>query len=476
MRQFPLSLSVIVPVYNEKHLVHASITGLLAVEEHVKSLQIVIVDDRSRDGSWDVVQDFARLPNVVLTRHEVNQGKGAAIRTGLSYCTGDITLVHDADLEYDPRDIPQLLVPFVEAGADAVYGSRYISAAWRRALLFKHSMMNRFLTFLSNLASDLDLTDMETCYKAVKTPLLKSIPLRSNDFRIEVELTLKLAKRRAMVYEVPIRYSPRSYEEGKKIRAKDGLLALAALARFYLVDDIWQRDQYGSHILNELQHARRFNKWMGDTLRPHLGDRILEIGAGVGNLTSQLIPREAYFATDINPNYLAYLDSFRLGKPYLQTGHLDANVAEDYRKYQGRVDTVLLINVLEHLVERDVALKSIFDILPAAGRFIVLVPQHPALYGSLDAAIDHQIRYTRDGLIADMRRAGFEVEKIFDFNRVAVPGWWFNGRVLGRKTFSRFQLKVLETIMPAVARVDPVLPWSGLSLIAVGVKPGPVAL
>ena len=182
---------------------------------------MIAVDDCSTDGSWSVLQQVAAKDSRVrLYRHERNSGKGAAIRTALQHATGDISVVHDADMEYNPGDIPMLLRPFIEEGADAVFGSRYMSAPYRRTLMHRHTMINKTLTAMSNWLTDLNLSDVETCYKAVNTSLLKSIPLRSNDFRFEIELAFKLAKRRARIFEVPIRYLPRSYDEGKKIRAR----------------------------------------------------------------------------------------------------------------------------------------------------------------------------------------------------------------------------------------------------------------
>ena len=159
-------------------------------------------------------------------RHERNGGKGAAIRTALAQATCELTVIHDADLEYHPRDLLRLVRVFVEEEADAVFGSRFAGADARRALFYRHELGNKFLTFLCNLATNLNLTDMETCYKAVRTDLLKSIPIESNDFRLEPELTIKLAKRQARIHEVPISYSGRSYQEGKKIGWRDGLKAL----------------------------------------------------------------------------------------------------------------------------------------------------------------------------------------------------------------------------------------------------------
>jgi SAM-dependent methyltransferase len=347
-----------------------------------------------------------------------------------------------------------------------------MAARYRRALMHKHTLMNQSLTQLANWFTDLNLTDLETCYKLVRTPLFQSIPLRSNDFRIEVELAFKLAKRRARIFEAPIRYMPRSYEEGKKIRARDGVLALYAMAHYFLVDDLYQEDEFGSHMLQEIDRARQFNLWLGDTLRPYLGDRILEIGAGIGTLTNQFIPRDRYICSDINPNYLGYLNSYAIGKPYLEVRHIDVTVDEHFEGLEGTCDTAIISNVLEHVSDEHAALANLHRVLEPGGRVVVLVPQHPALYGSLDAALDHRERYTPEHLTASLERAGFRVEAMTDFNRFSVPGWWLNGKLLKKRTFSRLQLKAIDTLMPVLRRLDKALPWQGQSLIAVGVKAG----
>jgi SAM-dependent methyltransferase len=198
---------------------------------------------------------------------------------------------------------------------------------------------------------------------------------------------------------------------------------------------------------------------------------VLEIGAGIGTLTNELIPRESYLASDINPSYLAYLQSYSIGKPYLAVRHIDAAAPEDFTGLEEEFDTSLMINVLEHVPDEQIALSNIRSALKPGGRAVILVPQHPALYGSLDRALEHRERYTRTSLRQALERADFHVERIFDFNRFSVPGWWFNGKVLRRKTFSRVQLKILQMSMPVLRRLDPILPWGGLSLIAVATKP-----
>jgi len=466
------SLSVLVPVYNERYLAEPSLRRVLALKDDIiHRMEVIVVDDRSTDGSWEILQRIAAEDErVVLLRHERNLGKGAALRTALERATGDISIVHDADLEYNPADIPSLLRPFATEAADAVFGSRYLSSHYRRALMFRHTWLNKALTFVANVFTDLNLSDIETCYKAIRTPLFQSIPLRSDDFRFEIEIAFKLAKRRARIFEAPISYLARSYQEGKKIGHKDSLRALTAILRFWLIDDLYKDDEYGSHILASLEKVRRFNLWMGRTLAPYVGDRVLEVGAGIGTLTNQFIPREFYLASDINPSYLSYLRAYSVGKPYLRVRHIDAGVPGDFAGLDGKFDTVLMINVLEHVPDEQVALDNIRSSLAAGGRAVILVPQHPALYGTLDHALDHRERYTRKSLQEGLERAGFRVEKVFDFNRFSVPGWWFNGKVLRRRTFSRVQLKVLQMTMPMLRRLDRILPWGGLSLIAVAVK------
>jgi glycosyltransferase involved in cell wall biosynthesis len=236
------SLSVLVPVFDEERLVAASLErlALLATSPCLSRVQVIVVDDASRDGTPAVLRRFeAEHPagasprmDWVFLRHERNGGKGQAIRTALALAECEISVIHDADLEYHPKDLLRMVEVFENEDADAVFGSRFAGSDVRRVLLFHHEMGNRFLTFLTNLVTNLNLTDMETCYKAVRTELLKSIPLVSNDFRLEPELTIKLAKRRAKIFEIPISYSGRTYQEGKKINWKDGLRALGAIARF----------------------------------------------------------------------------------------------------------------------------------------------------------------------------------------------------------------------------------------------------
>jgi glycosyltransferase involved in cell wall biosynthesis len=221
------TLAIIVPVFNEQYLVESSLARLtfLADSPLLERIKIIVVDDGSADRTPEALNRF-RLASEhsgrsklewLFLRHDVNQGKAAAIRTALAHADTQLTVIHDADLEYHPQDLLKLVNVFLAEEADAVFGSRFLSSDYRRVLFFRHELGNRFLTLLVNIVSDLNLTDMETCYKMVRTDLLKTIPLVSSRFGIEPEITIKLAKRGARVFEVPIRYAGRSYQEGKKI-------------------------------------------------------------------------------------------------------------------------------------------------------------------------------------------------------------------------------------------------------------------
>jgi glycosyltransferase involved in cell wall biosynthesis len=474
----PITLSVLMPVYNERFLVEESVRRVLAFRHPwVTGINLIVVDDYSSDGTRDILRRLREAhPEITLIEHPQNLGKGAAIRRALSEAKGELSVIHDADLEYYPEDWALMLRPFLESNADAVFGSRLLSSDYRRVLYFWHSVGNHLLTLLSNMMTDLNLTDMETCYKMVRTELLKSIPIRSNDFRIEPELTAKLAKRGAIIYEVPIRYSGRTYREGKKIGLKDGFFALMAILKWKLIDDIYHDDEYGSLILTSLNYVHKFNHWMARFISKDVNSRVCEIGAGLGNLTRYLIPREKYLATDINPHYLAYLRNMSLGQPYLSILSLDLTDREAFCPLEGKFDTVICLNVLEHVADDSTGLKNLYSVLEPGGKAIVLTPQGQWLFSTLDQALEHFKRYSKRDLTLRMREAGFVDIQVRDFNRFGVLGWFLNGRILKRKHFSRIQLKIYNFITPLISRLDRVLPWHGLSVVAVGKKPEKAAV
>src|SRR6476469_2134459 len=283
-------LSILIPVYNERTVVEKSLSLVLSapLPEYMER-ELVIVDDCSTDGTSEILDRMAAgEPRIRLFRQLVNQGKGAAVRTAIQKAQGDFCLVQDADLEYDPSEYMRLLRPLLDGNADAVFGSRYLVSEQTRVLPFWHSMINKGLTLVSNMFCNLNLTDMETCYKVFRTDLLKSVPIRSDRFGFEPEITMKSAKRKFRIYEVPISYHGRTYEEGKKIGWKDGLKALAVIFKFWMIDDLYATT-YGRGVLNNLTGTPQYLSWLAKRLRPHIGDTVLEIGAGIGNLAGRLM-------------------------------------------------------------------------------------------------------------------------------------------------------------------------------------------
>jgi glycosyltransferase involved in cell wall biosynthesis len=228
-----MKLSVIMPVYNERPTIATIIERVLAVG---LADEIIIVDDGSQDGTRDILREIAdQHDNIELHLHDKNQGKGAAVRTGIQVAKGELVLIQDADLEYDPRDYPSLLKPIDEGLADVVYGSRFLGAP-RRVTMFWHMVANKLLTLMTNILYDSILTDMETCYKLFKREIIQDIPLRSKRFEFEPEITAKLLKRKVRIFEVPITFNPREYEEGKKIGLSDAFEAVWALIKYRFVD------------------------------------------------------------------------------------------------------------------------------------------------------------------------------------------------------------------------------------------------
>ena len=470
------TLSVIVPVYNEQFLVEASLARLEVLGESalLQHVQVIVVDDGSSDSSAAAIARFRERVESrndpkfswLFVRHEKNAGKGAAIRTGLCHVSTELVVIHDADLEYHPADLLKMVEVFLYEDADAVFGSRFLSGGYKRALFFRHALGNKLLTFLCDLVCDLNVTDMETCYKMVRANLLKSIPLESSTFDVEPELTIKLAKRGARIFEVPINYSGRTYSEGKKISWRDGFRALGAILRYAVSDRIYTEDESGGEILERLNRAPRFTRWMADVVRPYVGQRVLEIGAGTGNMSVHLMPRTSYWATDVNPLYLDYLLTLRSARPYMRVARTNAMEAESYPRGQA-FDTVVCLNVVEHVQDDVQALRNIWEVLEPGGRGIVLVPNGPGLYGTLDEVLGHFRRYTQEELVRVSETTGFRVEQVLKFNRPGVPAWWLNGRVLHRKTFGLAQIRLLNLLTPLFRLVDSWLPLPPLSIIAI---------
>jgi len=461
-------LSVIVPVFNERLTLRKLLTRVRDVPIRK---QIVLVDDASTDGTGAVITEIEASwgddpeNELVVLRQEQNAGKGAAIRAAIPLVDGDITLIQDADLEYDPAEYPVLIEPIVTRDADVVYGSRFL-AGTRRVLFFRHSLGNKLLTFLSNVCTDLNLTDMETCYKVFRTDVLRSLHLRSNRFGIEPEITAKIARLGCRVYEVPISYHGREYWEGKKIGWKDGFAAIWTILKYSFVDDRDNQDA-GYTTLRRMRRLRRYNEWVWGMMAPHVGDRVLEVGCGVGSFTLFMRTREHLLATDHNERYLAYVRRNFRGAANIEVSKVDWENPDREDLLAHRFDTIVCLNVLEHIERDEEALATFAGLLPAGGRLILQVPALPSIYGEIDRAIGHHRRYERSDLEAKLRRQGFVVEQARYFNTPGILGWYVNSRLLGRTTVPSFQARAMNFLLPWLRFEQRFNPPFGMALLAV---------
>jgi glycosyltransferase involved in cell wall biosynthesis len=467
-----LLLSILIPVYNERTVVERSLTQVLTapLPENMER-ELVIVDDCSTDGTSAILDRIAaEHPSIRLFHKPVNQGKGAAVRTAVEYAKGDFCIVQDADMEYDPAEYPQLLRPLLAGHADAVFGSRYLAGDQLRVLPFWHSMMNKGLTTLSNMFCNLNLTDMETCYKVFRTDLLKSIPIRANRFGFEPEITMKCAKRKLRIYEVPISYHGRTYEEGKKIGWKDGVKALGVILHFWLIDDLYV-EPYGRAFLNNLTGTPQYLSWLTRKLRPFLADTVLELGAGIGNITSRLMGRRLYYlAGEKDPLYLHALRNRFLRTPNVDVRKLDPSVPADFQAIGREFDSALCVNVLEYLDDPGPVLDSLRSVLKPGGSLIVLVPQGKSLYGTIDQTLGHRRRFDEAELRALLEQRGFTVTEVAGLNKIGKPAWWLYGKLLRQKRINKVTLKIFDKTVWFWRSIEGALPWRALSLIVVAVK------
>ncbi len=463
-------LSVLMPIYNERWTLKEIIRRVLEAPVPLE-LELIAVDDASSDGSWEVLQELAAADSrIVAVRHESNRGKGAAIRTAIDHISGDVAVIQDADLEYDPRDFNALLEPILEGKADAVFGSRFAGHS-RRVLFFWHSLVNHALTTMCNLLNNLNLTDMETCYKMVRTDVLKQLRLQSNTFTLEPELTSRLAQWGARMYEVPISYDGRTYAEGKKIGARDGIKAIGQMLKCKFWDTQFT-DHSGFYILSSVSRASGYNRWILDQVKQFMGRRMMEAGSGIGNLSSLVLKRERVVLTDYEDIYISKLKQRFGRRENIRIDKSDLTNPADYEKWQDeKLDTVFCSNVLEHLEPDQQVLQSFHDTLESGGHCVIVVPAGRWLYTVMDKELGHFRRYSEEELATKMKNAGFEVVFSRCFSKLGSVSWAVSGHVMKRRHLSPRQMIWFDRILPVAKLMEYLLPVPGMSLIMVGRKP-----
>ena len=420
------SLSILMPAYNEAATIETALRRLWAVPLSLP-YEIIVVDDGSTDGSAEIVRSLKAESPVPLRllQHDRNRGKTAAIRTGLAEAANSLTLIYDADLEYDPADIPVLLAPVTEGRADAVYGSRFQSPE-RHVLFFWHALGNRLVTALANMFANLNLTDMETCFKLVRTDILKEMRFRSERFGFEPEVTVKLGRSGHRVYEVPIRYSGRSYDEGKKIKWWDALRAVGTILRAGIFESpVADPEAATRRAMHGL--GRYYENILG-RVADAIGDTVLATGDGVGGLARHLLQRRRVLLADRDPGVVALLRTRFSHRPNVSVEQWTPGAGPSDLTRE-RFETILCMGGLACLEDDAGALRSLAAHLEPEGRAVLLLPAHPRLYAKIDRKMGRKRRYTRERAAGLVERAGLEVDSLVGINAVGAVGWWLAGRL-----------------------------------------------
>ena len=452
-------LSVLMPIYNESRTLKEIIDRVLSVDLDLE-LELVCVDDHSSDESVEIIQDIAgRDERIRLVRHESNLGKGRAIRTAIEHMTGDLAIIQDADLEYDPADYAKVLSPLIDGRADAVYGSRFASSEQRRVLMFWHSLGNKVLTMLANMANDLNLTDMETCYKAFRADLLRQLRLTSDRFGFEPEVTARLAQWGARIYEVPISYHGRTYAEGKNIGWRDGLEALWLILKFRFWDSTATSDQ-SLNTRQSLLSASRTANWTLDPLRRFLGDEVLELGAGPGHLTAQLLDKKRLVSIDSDRTHVE-----TLRRRYGHLVNFSVVMDPDLEAWSGEFDSVVIFDALQRAEDPAELLKVAAAQVRPGGHVLLRVPAGKHLFGPADRAAGHVQRFEKDGVEKLLAEAGLTPVMMHGMNRVGALAWRLH-HALGRDRLTPGEVTVFDALVPVWRMLDVVLASQPLSIVA----------
>jgi SAM-dependent methyltransferase len=375
-------------------------------------------------------------------------------------------VILDPDLSYEPRDIPVLANPILDGRADMVLGSRFLDGK-RPIAGFWDALASRTLATLAGAAIDLNLTDLGTGAKAFRTSAARGLELRAKGSGIDAELVAKFARMRYRILEVPVRFWPRQADGALREKAE---LLLAAF-RYARTDD-FDNEHGGYRTLQVMDHAPQYAAWLASVMRPHLGQRVLEVGAGIGTITRHLVDRELVVPLDMEPRYVQQLENAFRDRANVRPLCADAANLDLEALRRERFDTVILSNVLEHIEDDVGALRRFREVLVPGGRLLLVVPALQAIYGSMDREVGHFRRYNRRGLSQVVTEAGFHVDKLRAMNPLGVPGWALNALLLHRTEVPELQLRVYDRLVPALAALE--RHWEppiGLSLFCVASVP-----
>jgi len=455
-----VKLSIIIPVYNEINTV-SEIIRQVKNEPHDK--EIIIIDDCSNDGTRELLQGIDENDIRVIFNQE-NKGKGNALRQAFPLVTGDIVIIQDADLEYYPDEYGNLIEKILQDKADVVYGSRFLGA--HRVFHFYHYAGNLAINLMTNVLLNTNLTDLMTGYKAFKQEVIKKIILESDGFGIETEITAEVFKRGYKVYETPISYNGRGYDEGKKIRWIDFFKCL-----YWLIRSISRGIDVGQDTLLKMRLMVNNNIWSYNKIKPFLGKNVLETGSGIGTFSNYLAgkDRDVVFS-DINNEYLKYLKNRFISNPRVKIIKADVSKLQESIPAE-QFDTVVSINVLEHIDTCDESLRGFYGILEKNGLLLLIVPAHKALFSLMDKRLGHYRRFSRKELAQKLEAAGFSVEKCEYMNFLSAIGWFAAFNILKKQTMPRFTIICADKLIPLTAFLEKYIRFPfGLSVFVVARK------
>lgn len=496
-------LSIIIPAYNEENTLATILDKVIKLELPFQTeKEIIIVNDASKDRTKEIAEKFeSQYPFVKAITNEKNMGKSQTVKRGLLASTGEYIVIQDADLEYIPNDFADMLELMIRNDYDAVYGNRF--GRQNKIIYLTNYIGNRLISFISNIFTFNNLRvwipDMETCYKLIDgniaRELAESLTATSN-FGFEPEITAKLARYRKSNGESihlgihPIYYNARSLEEGKKMKAfRDGFKALKEIIYYNLFAsqkkneinsqkefDFKDIDEEGEETLEVLTLAPRFNKWMFETIHPHSKGLVLEVGSGIGNLTEQYIQNGFdIVASDIRDSYVSTLKEKFTDvdqvKEIINLDIVDPDFDNKYAQYFNKFDTVVALNVVEHIEDDYKAIANIGKLLSKGGNAIILVPAYQALYNRLDQELYHYRRYNIKLLRSRFDLNNFIIKHSFHFNLAGILGWFVSGKLQRNKTLPENQIKIYNALVPVFKIIDRVtMSKVGLSTICISEK------
>jgi SAM-dependent methyltransferase len=465
-------VSVVVPFHNELRALPTVIERLLAVDFAALGVEseLVFVDDGSTDGGCGLL-DPAPRADVQLVVHDRNRGKEAAVRTGLAAATGEVVCIQEANLCYDPADLPRLLQPILDGEFDVVYGARFKGKAAGPS--YTHRVADRLLNLVVNVLFNRYLSDVGTGHKAFTRRALEGLYGTANGFTVEVELTAHFLRRGLVIYEVPISYRAGAAGNSRRLHGLDGLRAIGAALRHRVrvvpgvagpssrrapdapgALDVVAEGRIGTiHTLGleDLSEAARYRRFLLELIEPHLGDSVLEVAAGLGDFAVQLTGRKRLVVTDSDPSCLWSLSTRLGGRPEVEVRALDilGEIEVD-----PQVESVVAINLLEHLDDDVRAVKAMASTVIPGGNVVLFVPGYPSLYGQFDREVGHVRRYTPQTLRQVVEAAGLQVAVLRPVNLLGGLAWWAAVRMGGRSRPTPTLVKLYDRLIVPLVRVS----------------------